>query len=418
MSRFFLGKTNIQIDDTIQTTDNIWSASKTNSEINNMLSNLTLDQLSDVNTTGIQDKYILQYDSATSKFIVVALNKNDNLKNLLDVNTTGIQDKYILQYDIATSKFVSVPVKIKDAIDIDFTGIQDKWLLQYDSTAQKFKAVKMFNITDLNDINTTNLNDKSLLQYDLANSEFKSVSMFGLGDLANIDLTGLSDSYTIIYSEEKKKFICSPFVSKSKLMELLDVDFTGITDNSLIYYSASVQKFMSKKLSISDLQDVDLTGVQQDYILKYDATKNKFIVSYNVSGSNTSNEYNTYVNNTAQVNKLGIVADATTPKIVDIDIPYTADFNLGKLEVLNLQSASSDSINEFLVGFDNSDSSSFTYDANSVVFDGKMRINIGYSASGSDISDTAIPSDSKLISFYFDPNKIDFDKITNIILNY
>lgn len=398
MSRFFIGTVNVNIDDSITSTDSLWSSSKTQQEINSgydksvtdlttIINNLKLDQLSNVDTTGVQDKYVLQYNSNLNKYTV----------NKLDLTTS-----------------------LTELDDVDLTGIEDKWLLQYNSLTNKFKAIKMLNITDLDDVNSNNLTDKSVLQYNLENNKFETVSMFALGDLLNVDLTGLNDNYTIVYSTEQRKFICTPFVTKSRLKELLDVDFTDITDKSFVYYSASVDKFLAKKPTTSDLDDVVLTGLKEGYVLSYNSTLQKFVPSEGGTGSGTINNniYNTYVNNTIQVDKIGVIASKDNPKIVSINIPYTDNFNFGKLEVLKLENTTNEVENNFIAGFDNSDSSNFDYNVESVIFDGHMRINIGYIAKATVIENNNLPEGSKLVSFYLDPTKINFDKVSEIKLDY
>lgn len=74
-----------------------------------------------------------------------------------------------------------------------------------------------------------------------------------------------------------------------------------------------------------------------------------------------------------QVTKLGVVA----PKTVDIDIPYTAQFNLPSVEVLKFTAGAENQV-VTLVEFDNGDSTDF--EPNEFVeFDGTMSIKTEYS---------------------------------------
>lgn len=77
------------------------------------LENITgesINDLSNVDTTGITNGQALLWDSATSKFIagnVGADLSTSSINDLSDVNTSGVADGDILSYDSATSNFVA-----------------------------------------------------------------------------------------------------------------------------------------------------------------------------------------------------------------------------------------------------------------------------------------------------------------------
>lgn len=69
----------------------------------------TIDGCSDINLAGRSDGDLLSWDSATSKWILVApaAGGATTLSALSDVTLTGLADKFILRYDTATSKWVA-----------------------------------------------------------------------------------------------------------------------------------------------------------------------------------------------------------------------------------------------------------------------------------------------------------------------
>jgi hypothetical protein len=74
----------------------------------------------------------------------------EGLNALSDVVITAVQDKDILQYDSATSKFVNHTLTTSKVADIDNTNLADGALYVYDGTTSKHVAT-----TEINNSNTT-----------------------------------------------------------------------------------------------------------------------------------------------------------------------------------------------------------------------------------------------------------------------
>lgn len=79
----------------------------------------------------------------------LALAGNIPLGNLKDVNTTGITDGQIIQYEAGTSTYVPHTLTTTSMTDIDNTNKTDGALLLFDETSNKYKAT-----TQLNNANT------------------------------------------------------------------------------------------------------------------------------------------------------------------------------------------------------------------------------------------------------------------------
>jgi hypothetical protein len=73
-----------------------------------------------------------------------------NVNALTDVTITSVQDNDIIQYDSATSKFVNHSLTTSKVADIDNTGLTDGALYVYDGVANKHIAT-----TEINNANTT-----------------------------------------------------------------------------------------------------------------------------------------------------------------------------------------------------------------------------------------------------------------------
>jgi hypothetical protein len=77
------------------------------------------------------------------------LDVSTTLGGLQNVDTTGITDGQVLQYDLATTDYVPHTLTTSSMTDIDNTGKTDGAVLLFDSASNKYKAT-----TQLNNENT------------------------------------------------------------------------------------------------------------------------------------------------------------------------------------------------------------------------------------------------------------------------
>lgn len=87
---------------------------------------MALDDLTDVNTTGVTDQAVLQYDSGSSNWVDAFL----AVGQMTDVNTTGQTVGDILKYD--GSEWVPGELNLNELADVDTTGVADGDILVYD----------------------------------------------------------------------------------------------------------------------------------------------------------------------------------------------------------------------------------------------------------------------------------------------
>lgn len=160
----------------------------------NVTSPLKLLTLSDVNGTGIQDGYILVYNSLTGIFTPRrAIINIEDLGHTL-INSSNEIDKYVLKYNGAQGLWTSAQLEIGDVYDL------------------------------------TNI----------LNSKVNVTHNYVLGDLSNISLTGLMDGDTIAYNSTLGIWKPYPLAGIQSIGQIPDVDTTGtgsitITPKLLIY---------------------------------------------------------------------------------------------------------------------------------------------------------------------------------------
>ena len=82
-------------------------------------------------------------------FNLGSLTENISLNDLIDINTTGITDGQIIQYEAGTSTYVPHTLTTTSMADIDNTNKTDGAVLLYDEVSSKYKAT-----TQLNNANT------------------------------------------------------------------------------------------------------------------------------------------------------------------------------------------------------------------------------------------------------------------------
>lgn len=111
----------------------------------------TLDELSDVDTTGVQDGQLIEWSSSLSMWVPVdppaggsGVGGVEELNDLIDVDLTGLQDDQILVYISSTGLWVPIDFPISvvgDLGDVDTTSVQDGDVLQYDAGLGEFVPV-------------------------------------------------------------------------------------------------------------------------------------------------------------------------------------------------------------------------------------------------------------------------------------
>tara|TARA_B100001142_G_scaffold114407_1_gene116534 strand:- start:728 stop:9325 length:8598 start_codon:yes stop_codon:yes gene_type:complete len=159
-----------------------------------------INDLTDINTTGIQDKQTLIYDSSEQTYKPGSI--PENLNDLQDVTISSTPSNYDgLVYDGTTWKPapVSAPVTGLDFLpDVDISSnlLADDKSLLYDATASKWKVASVqlpiTSINDIPDVDTTGVISNYALGWKADENKWKPQEVGDvirkLGDLRDVDL--------------------------------------------------------------------------------------------------------------------------------------------------------------------------------------------------------------------------------------
>lgn len=228
-----------------------------------ILNSLFIHNLLDVNVTARSALYpFIKYDPTSSLFVSAQIVINDiiglqalldtkmnvtsplRLLTLSDVNATGIQDGYILVYNSLTGIFTPKRAVI-NIEDLGHTLINslneiDKYVLKYNGS-QKLWISAQLEIGDVYNL------------VNILNSKVDVTHNYVLGDLSNISLTGLADGDTIAYNSTTGLWTPYPLAGIQSIGQIPDVDTSNvgsvtITPKLLIYNDTS-HKWESKQIT-------------------------------------------------------------------------------------------------------------------------------------------------------------------------
>lgn len=191
------------------------------------LSELELDDISDVNTTGVTDGEALVYDVATDKWIPGVL--TSSLDALEDTNLDGVVDGNALVYDVATDKWI--PGEGGGKFTVSDTAPEgpeggDTW---FDSTT-----------------------GKSYIYYEDVDTDqwveigAQPTGFLGLNELNDVDTTGLLSGNALVYDAEQGKWVPGEGSGGGSFTisdtapeepEAGDVWFNSSTGKTYIYYT-------------------------------------------------------------------------------------------------------------------------------------------------------------------------------------
>jgi hypothetical protein len=217
-----------------------------------------------------------------------------NINDLGDVDTTGITSGQVLQYD--GTNFVAATISgggassLDDLSDVDTatTAPTSGDALVYDGTNFVPQAVTGSGATTLdglNDVDTTGVALNNVLKYDGTNWVDGSVAyseVTGTPTLATVatsgsynDLSNRPSLAIVATTGDYTDLVNTPTVPVN-INDLGDVDTTGITSGQVLQYNGT--SFIAATISgggattIEGLDNVDTTGVALNNVLKYDGT--------------------------------------------------------------------------------------------------------------------------------------------------
>lgn len=239
-----------------------------------------LDDLSNVNTTGIIDRNILIWNNTASEWELESLSDvafsndyedldnlpsiPDVLEDLSNVDTSGVTNEDVLSYDSGSSEWVpltladiatsgsysdligapSIPDELNDLSDVSGTPSAGH-VLTFTGSGWEPEPVPSAptNISDLNDVDTAGVVDQDVLVYNNTASEWQPLA---LGDTA--------------YSNDYEDLDNLPSIP-NLINDLTDVDTSGVSNQDVLSYNLSGTEWVPLTLA-----DVALSGDYTDLI--------------------------------------------------------------------------------------------------------------------------------------------------------
>lgn len=146
--KFYIGRPNIQIDDTKDNADVTWSAYRILNEISKKTNNIKLRELFDVEVNELKNGYMIVYNKETDKFEAKEYLTYNTISSLEDVDTSNLDNNYILIFNKDTNKWTS-----------------------------KLFSINNLNLTELNDVNLSNIKHDDLIRYNEVSKKFEPYSL-------------------------------------------------------------------------------------------------------------------------------------------------------------------------------------------------------------------------------------------------
>lgn len=215
---------------------------------------LTLDNLTDVNTSGVDEDDVLTYQAGTwvpapSGGFTLALD------DLTDVNTTGVATGDFLQWNGAA--WVDRTFVFDDISDVNLSGAADGDFLQRQSGVWVDRTL-LFD--DISDVNLSGANNGDFLQ---RQSGVWVDRTFVFDDISDVDLTSANNGDFL----QRQSGV---WVDRTLVFDdISDVDLTGAADGDFLRRTGGV--WVDHDLVISDATDVDTSGAADGEVLTYDS---------------------------------------------------------------------------------------------------------------------------------------------------
>jgi hypothetical protein len=210
----------------------------------------SINDLTDVTTTGVVDGQTLCYDAASGEWL--AVDKITVISDLGDVDSTGVTDGQVLCYDSASGNFIPQDKENQDQTldehtDVTLTAPADNDTLCYDAATSQWVNVPKTNqdqaLDDHTDVTLTTVQDLDTLCYDAATSQWinvpKSTVPSGIDDLTDVDCpTHVAGDILV---SDGTNFVCG----QQAIDDHSDVNLTAPTDGQTICYDAATSQWVN-----------------------------------------------------------------------------------------------------------------------------------------------------------------------------
>lgn len=267
---------------TQKTTDDLSETSQNrflnNTNLINELQNISINSLTDVDTTGVSDSNVLVWSSAQSAFVPAdssSLNVSVNMgiEDLNNVNESSVlnaQNGYGLVYNSISGEFefTDLAQSLSTLSDVSASGIANGEVLVYQSGTFVPQGLLPY------DANTAPT-DGDILQYNGVSGQFESVAggnlgVENLGDLLDVTITSVSNGQIVVYDGALSQYVNKNVSDSIALASLSDVSATGITIGQALIYDGV-------NFSAQDVLPYELTTPIANQILSYDDVNSRFV---------------------------------------------------------------------------------------------------------------------------------------------
>lgn len=297
-----------------KTTDDITETSQNrflnNTNLVNELQTISINELVDVDTTGVSDSNVLVWSSAQSAFVpadssslnvsvnmgledlnnvdeasvinatdgqILIFNEttgnfevSDNTMSILelsDVNASSIESGQVLTYQSGT--FVARNLLPYDDVNLPVDGS----ILQYDTNAGAFVATQggslgAETLGELNDVTVVDIANNDLIVYDGALSQYVNKSpaeAFSILDLGQVNASGIVDGQALVFNGTE-------FVAENTLPHNL----TSPANGDILRFNISTGQFENTTFDQIEVTGIQISGGQEDQVLKYDTASGTF----------------------------------------------------------------------------------------------------------------------------------------------
>lgn len=265
-----------------QTTDDLSETSQNrflnNTNLVNALANVSINSLSDVDTTGVADNNVLVWSSADSAFVPAdssSLNVTVNMgiEDLNNVNESSVlnaQDGYALVYNSSSSEFEfsSIVQSLSGLSDVSDGSVTNGDVLVYQSGTYVPQSLIPYD-------SSTTPSDGDILQYNGTSGEFESVAGGNLGvenlaDLLDVSITSVSDGQLVVYDGALSQYVNKDVSDAISLSSLSDVSASGITSGQALIFNGS-------QYAAQDVLPYQLTNPTESQVLSYDSVNDEFV---------------------------------------------------------------------------------------------------------------------------------------------
>jgi len=253
-------------------TYDVASGNWTNGYVNGTAVNMTLNQLSDVVLSSIQNNQIIQYNSTSLMWENRDPSSSDvyAVANLTDVSVVGLSDGQLLRYNgtsLLWENSAETTWSISTLTDVALNGLGDLQILQYNATSGKWenRAIPAQALAGLTDVSITSLSNNQILQYNSTSGKWENMNLqtWAISTLTDVSIVGLSNGQLLKYNSTSARWE-NMNENSYAVSNLTDVTLLGLSDSQVLTYNSTLGKWESRGLPQS-FPYGNLTGVPQTF---------------------------------------------------------------------------------------------------------------------------------------------------------